>query len=54
MQSTTDCHHSIADALLPQVELVFDATTALDTAVNLLDPPPEVHVRLLRYVLLPC
>lgn len=27
---------------------------ALDTAVDLLDPPPEVHAQLLRYVLLPC
>jgi hypothetical protein len=27
MQATTDCHHPIANALLPQAEPVFDSAT---------------------------
>jgi hypothetical protein len=42
MQSTAAFHHQIADALLPQAEPVFDDTTALHTAVDMLDPQPAV------------
>jgi hypothetical protein len=37
MQGTADFHHQIADALLPQADPVFDDTTTLDTAVDMLD-----------------
>ena len=42
MQGTTEFHHHIADTLLPQPEPVFHNATALDTAVDMLDPPPAV------------
>ena len=38
MQGTADFHHAIPDALLPQADAVFDNATALDTAVDMLDP----------------
>jgi hypothetical protein len=38
VQGTTAFHHQIADALLPQPDPVFDDATALDTAVDILDP----------------
>ena len=38
MQGTAEFHHDIADALLPQADPVFDDATALDTAVDMLDP----------------
>ena len=40
MQGTAEFHHEIADALLPQADPVFDDATALDTAVDMLDPQP--------------
>jgi len=42
VQGTTDFHHHIADALLPQADPVFDDATALHTAVDMLDPQPTV------------
>jgi hypothetical protein len=54
MQRTTEFHHQIADALLPQPHPVFDNTTALDTAVDLLDAQPTLVQRLVGSVLLPC
>src|SRR5712692_2486643 len=42
MQGTAECHHQIADALLPQPEPVFDDATALDATVHMLDPQPTV------------
>src|SRR6266571_9217646 len=33
MERTTDFHHEIADALLPQADPVFDDATAFDTPV---------------------
>ncbi len=42
VQGTTDVHHQIADALLPQADAVFDDATALHTAVDMLDPQPTV------------
>src|SRR3954452_25416637 len=38
MQRTADFHHPIADALLPQPKPVFDNATALDTAIDMLNP----------------
>jgi hypothetical protein len=38
VQSTTECHHEIANARLPQAEPVFDDAAALDTAVHGLNP----------------
>src|SRR5262245_65485441 len=40
MQGTAEFHHQIADALLPQADPVFHDATALDTAVDMLDPQP--------------
>src|SRR6266581_9263059 len=40
MQRTADVHYEIADALLPQADPVFHDATALDTAVDMLDPQP--------------
>jgi hypothetical protein len=51
MQGTTDFHHEIADAVLPQTDLVFDDATALDTAVDMLDPQPTAVQRLVGYLL---
>ena len=42
VQGTTEFHHEIADASLPQADAVFDDATALDTAVDVLDPEPAV------------
>ena len=42
VQGTTDFHHEIADAVLPQPDPVFDDAAALDTAVDMLDPQPTV------------
>ena len=42
MQGTAEFHHEIADAVLPQPDPVFDDTTALDAAVDMLDPQPTV------------
>jgi hypothetical protein len=37
MERTTDFHHEIADALLPQADPVFDDATAFDTTVDMLN-----------------
>ena len=42
MQGTAECHHAIADALLPQPDPVFDDAAALDATVDMLDPYPPV------------
>jgi hypothetical protein len=42
MQGTTEFHHEIADALLPQPDPVFHDAAALDAAVDMLDPQPTV------------
>ena len=42
MQDAADCHHQSADTLLPQADPVFDHTTALHTAVDMLDPETAV------------
>ena len=53
VQGTAVCHHLIADPLLPQADPIFHDATALDTAVDMLDPPPLVE-RLVGQLLLPC
>jgi hypothetical protein len=40
VQGTTEFHHQIADARLPQADPVFHEAIALDTAVDMLDPEP--------------
>jgi hypothetical protein len=37
VQGAAQFHHQIADTLLPQADAVFDDTTTLDTAVDMLD-----------------
>ena len=53
VQGTAECHHPIADALLPQAEPIFHAAPALHTAVHILDPQPTLVQRLVRHGLLP-
>ena len=53
MQGTPECHHQIADALLPQADAVLDDGTALDTSVDRLDPQPTPGQGLGGSVLLP-
>jgi heme-degrading monooxygenase HmoA len=38
MQRTAEFHYQIADAVLPQSKPIFDNATALDTAVDMLNP----------------
>jgi hypothetical protein len=45
MQGTAELHHQIADALLPQAHPVFHNATALDAAVDVLDPEPPLVER---------
>ena len=52
MQGTTDFHHEITDALLPQTDAVFDDATALDTAVDVLDTAPARMAGLVGQLLL--
>src|SRR5262249_41477201 len=52
MQGTADLHHEIADAVLPQPHPVFDDPTALDAAVDMLDPQPTLVQRLIGPLLL--
>ena len=52
MQSTAEFHHEITDTLLPQTKAVFDDATALDTAVDMLDPQPPVVQDLVGQLLL--
>ncbi len=48
MQGTAEFHHQIADALLPQADPVFHDATALDTAVDMLNPQPTAVQLLVR------
>src|SRR5467141_2034826 len=52
MQSTTDLHHQIADALLPQTTPVFHDATTLNTTVDMLNPQSAVVERLVGPLLL--
>jgi hypothetical protein len=53
MQGPADAPHQSADAPLPEAASVFDAATALDTALDMVDPQPTLVERLVRHVLLP-
>ena len=53
MQGAADFHHDIPDALLPQADAVFDDATALDAAVDMLDPQPAGVERLIGSLLRP-
>jgi len=43
VQGTTEVHHQIADALLPQADPVFHNAAALDTTVDQI--PPDLVVK---------
>jgi hypothetical protein len=53
MQGTAEFYHDIPDARLPQTDPVFDNATALDTAVDMLDPQPAAVQGLVGQFLLP-
>jgi hypothetical protein len=53
VQGTAEVHHQITDACFPQTHAVFDAATALHTALDMVEPPPRLVERLVRQVLLP-
>src|SRR4029453_11758445 len=53
MEGTADVPHPSAAAHLPEAAAIFDAATALDTAMDMLDPQPTLVERLVRHVLLP-
>src|SRR5262249_23810253 len=52
VQGTAEFHHQVTDPLLPQADAVLHDTTALDAAVDMLDPEPPVVGRLVGQVLL--
>jgi len=51
MPGPADVSHQSADVHLPEAASVFDATPALDTAMDMVDPPPLVEL-LVRHALL--
>jgi hypothetical protein len=53
VQGTAEGPHPSAAAHLPEAASVFDATTALDTATDMVDPQPTLVELLVRHVLLP-
>jgi len=53
MQGTAAVPYQIADAHLPETVSVFDAATALDTAMHMADPQLTLVERLVRHVRLP-
>ena len=53
MEGTAEVPHQIADVHLPEAASVFDAATALDTAMDMVDPQPTVVELLVRHVLRP-
>ena len=42
VQGTAEFHHQVTDPLLPQADAVLHDTTALDAAVDMLDPEPPL------------
>jgi hypothetical protein len=54
MQGTAEFHHEITHALLPEADPVFDNATALDTAIDMLDPEPATVQALVGQLLVPC
>src|SRR5215472_2165057 len=53
MQGTAECHHEIADPLLPQADAVLHDATTLDAAVDVLDAQPPLVECLVRPLVLP-
>src|SRR5262245_23742086 len=53
VQGATEFHHQITDPMLPQAEPVLHDAAALDTAIDMLDPPPTLVERLVFSLLLP-
>jgi hypothetical protein len=53
VQGTTEFHDQSADAHLSEAAAVFDAATALDRALDMVEPQPTLVERLVRHVLLP-
>src|SRR5262249_28718788 len=52
-KSTADVPHQSADAHLPEATAVLDAATALDTALDMIDPQLTLVELLVHHVLLP-
>jgi len=52
VEGTTEFHHEIADACLPQTDPVFHNAAALDTAIDVLDPETPLIEYLVGEVLL--
>src|SRR5262249_17449054 len=52
VEGTTQFHHEITHALLPQADPIFHNATTLDTAVDMLDPQPPLVERLVGPLLL--
>jgi len=52
VQGATKLHHEITDTCFPQTYAVFDDTTALDTAIDMLNAQPPLVERLVRVLLL--
>ena len=53
LEGTAEVPHPIAAAHLPEAVSVFDAATALVTAVDMVDPQPTLVELLVRHGLLP-
>jgi len=53
LQGTAEVPHPIAAAPLPEAASVFDTATALDTAMDMVDPQPPLVELLVSHVLLP-
>src|SRR5215470_4099033 len=53
MEGTAEVPHPIAAAHLSEAASVFDAATALDTALDMVDPQPPLVALLVRHVLFP-
>jgi hypothetical protein len=51
MQGTTEFHHQIAAAYLPEAASVFDAATAPDTTLDMVALQPTLVELLVRHVL---
>ena len=52
VEGTTQFHHEITHALLPQADPIFHNATPLDAAVDMLDPQPPLVERLVGPLLL--
>ena len=50
VQGTAQFHHEITAALPPYADPVFDDATALDTAMDMVDPQPTLVELLVRHV----